>query len=80
MILPTVSLSLTSEIIFEPSPRQAAGRVHRKDENRFPVRSLTPLQAARNALAIAVQVDQTTLLNQSFQKVLLTMQVQRSIW
>ena len=40
----------------EPSPRQAAGRVHRKDKNRFPVRSLTPPQAPRNVLAIAVHV------------------------
>jgi hypothetical protein len=39
----------------EPSPRQAAGNLHRKDENRFSVRSLTPPQAARNALAVAVQ-------------------------
>ncbi len=38
----------------EPSPRLAAGRVHRKDEGLFSVRSLTPPQAARNALAIAV--------------------------
>jgi hypothetical protein len=39
----------------EPSPRQAAGRVHRKDECLFSVRSLTPPQTAKNALAIAVQ-------------------------
>ena len=39
----------------EPSPRQAAGNLHRKDECLFSVRSLTPPQAARNALAIAVQ-------------------------
>ena len=40
---------------FEPSPRQAAGKVHRKDESLFSVRSLTPPQAARNVLAVAVQ-------------------------
>ena len=39
----------------EPSPRQAAGNLHRKDVSLFSLRSLTPLQAARNALAIAVQ-------------------------
>jgi len=48
----------------EPSPRQAAGNVlpvtavltqHRKDENRFMFRSLTPPEAARNVLTIAVQ-------------------------
>lgn len=43
------------ELKIEPSPRQAVGRVHRKDENRSIVRSLTPSQAARNMLAIAVQ-------------------------
>jgi hypothetical protein len=58
MILPTVLLSLASEIIFEPSPPQAA----------------------RNALAIAVQVDQTTPLNQRFQSKILTMQMQRRVW
>ncbi len=40
----------------EPSPREATGNLHRKDECLFSVRSLTPPQAARNALAIAVQV------------------------
>ena len=40
--------------MIEPSPRQAAGRVHRKGESLFSVRSPTPPQAARNALAIAV--------------------------
>jgi hypothetical protein len=40
---------------FEPSPRQAAGNLHRKDESLFSVRSLTPPPAARNALAFAVQ-------------------------
>ena len=44
-----------SAMVFEPSPRQAAGNLHRKDESLFSVRSLTPPQAARNALAIAVQ-------------------------
>ena len=39
----------------ETSPRQAAGKIHRKDENRFPVRSLTPPQAAGSAFAIAVR-------------------------
>jgi hypothetical protein len=43
--------------LIESSPRQAAGRIHRKDKNRFPVRSLTPPQATGNALAIAVQGD-----------------------
>jgi hypothetical protein len=41
--------------LIEDSPQQAAGNLHRKDENRFPVLSLTPPQAAGNALAIAVQ-------------------------
>ena len=40
---------------FEDSPRPAAGSLRRKDENRFPVRSLTPPQATGNALAIAAQ-------------------------
>jgi small conductance mechanosensitive channel len=44
----------TSQAI-EPSPRQAAGNLHRKDENLFSVRSQTPPQAAENAIAIAVQ-------------------------
>ena len=44
---------LSAEI--EPSPRQAAGRVHRNEKNRFSVRSLTPPQAAGNVLAITVQ-------------------------
>jgi hypothetical protein len=44
----------------ESSPRQAAGRIHRKDESLFSVRSLTPPQAARNALAIAVQYRENT--------------------
>ena len=39
----------------EPSPPQAAGNLHRKDENRFIVRLLTPPQAAGSALAITVQ-------------------------
>jgi hypothetical protein len=39
----------------EPSPRQTAGNLLRKDENRFMVRSLIPPKTARNALAIAVQ-------------------------
>ena len=46
----------------EPSPRQAAGNLHRKDENRFLVRSLTPPQAAGNALAITVQFVQVVAL------------------
>jgi tetratricopeptide (TPR) repeat protein len=44
-----------NDAAIESSPRQAAGNLHRKDEDRFPVRSLTPPQAAGNALAIAVQ-------------------------
>ena len=39
----------------EDAARLAVGHLHRKDENRFPVRSLTPPQAMGNALAIAVQ-------------------------
>ena len=49
------SSNFSSDYRIEPSPRQAAGRVHRKDESRFSVRSLTLPQTARNALAIAVQ-------------------------
>ena len=52
----TVSHAIgTITIGIEPSPRQAAGNLHRKDECLFSDRSLTPPQAARNALAIAVQ-------------------------
>ena len=51
-------------LTIEPSPRQAAVNVLPvtavlrstvRIKNRFSVRSLTPPQAARNALAIAVQ-------------------------
>ena len=52
-IAPLISVECAMRI--EPSPRQAAGNLHRKDENRFMVRSLTPPQAARNVLTIAVQ-------------------------
>jgi hypothetical protein len=40
---------------FEDSPRQAAGNLHRKDDNSLDIRSLTPQQATGNALAYAVQ-------------------------
>jgi hypothetical protein len=40
----------------EASPRQAAGRLHRKDDNFLDIRSLTPQQATGNALAYAVQI------------------------
>jgi prevent-host-death family protein len=39
----------------EASPRLAAGRLHRKDDNFLDIRSLTPQQATGNALAYAVQ-------------------------
>jgi hypothetical protein len=39
----------------EASPRQAAGRLHRKDDNFLDIRSLTPQQATGNVLAYAVQ-------------------------
>ena len=51
--------------MIEPSPRQAAGNLHRKDECLFSVRSLTPPQAARNALAIAVQIAQEIVHDES---------------
>jgi ubiquinone/menaquinone biosynthesis C-methylase UbiE len=51
--------------MIEPSPRQAAGNLHRKDECLFSVRSLTPPQAARHALAIAVQIAQETVHDES---------------
>jgi hypothetical protein len=41
----------------EASPRQAAGNLHREDDSLSIVRSLTPPQAAGNALASAVQVQ-----------------------
>jgi hypothetical protein len=34
----------------EDSPRQATGNLHRKEHNSFYIRSLTPPQAAGNAL------------------------------
>jgi ABC-type oligopeptide transport system ATPase subunit len=43
------------QIVFELSPRQAAGNLHRKEKNRFSVRSLTPPQTAGLAFAVAVQ-------------------------
>ena len=49
--------NVTPLLLIEPSPRQAAGNVHRKDENRFPVRSLTPPQAAGKARAVEVQAS-----------------------
>jgi len=39
----------------EDSPRQATGNLHRKEVFHFQIRSLTPPQAAGNALAFAVQ-------------------------
>ena len=47
---------LPSSTGIEPSPRQAAGKLHRKDGYLFSVRSLTPPQATGNALAVAVQI------------------------
>ena len=41
--------------MIEPSPRQATGNLHRKDDNRSPVRLHSSPQAAGNASAIAVQ-------------------------
>jgi len=56
MLMFLVFGSLIHIELIEPSPRQAAGNLHREDKkNRFSVRSLTPPQAAGNALAIAVQ-------------------------
>jgi len=40
---------------FEGPPRQATRNLHRKEVFHFQIRSLTPPQAAGNALAFAVQ-------------------------
>jgi hypothetical protein len=40
----------------EDSPQQATGNLHRKDGIIIDIRSLTPPQAAGNALAYAVQI------------------------
>jgi hypothetical protein len=37
-------------LIIEDSPRQATGNLHRKEHDSFYIRSLTPPQAAGNAL------------------------------
>jgi hypothetical protein len=56
-IVPRFEISLNT---FRGKPRECStcnggAALHPKDENRFPVRSLTPPQAVGNALAIAVQ-------------------------
>jgi hypothetical protein len=43
-------------LLIEASPRQAAGNLHRKDDNFLDIRSLTPQQATGNALAYAVHL------------------------
>jgi hypothetical protein len=54
----SVPLALCQRI--EASPRQAAGNLHRKDDNFLDIRSLTPQQATGNALAYAVQLSGQT--------------------
>jgi hypothetical protein len=50
-----------SSNLIEASPRQAAGNLHRKDDNFLDIRSLTPQQATGNALAYAVQVSRRSI-------------------
>jgi hypothetical protein len=49
--------------VIEASPRQAAGNLHRKDDNFLDIRSATPQQATGNALAYAVHWGFAGLLN-----------------
>jgi len=52
----------------EASPRQATGNLHRKEVFHFQIRSLTPPQAAGNALAFAVHASEPYPLSCSLPK------------